>query len=114
MSETPRLDAIAEKGNRGHRRVENNWITCKDGTKLSVIAGGGTYSVPRPLFCTCDFEGVGATTFGLPGLTGEVDHDYPGPYTSVEVMLDEDVDVTTMTVGEVRAYIAQHGGEADV
>lgn len=47
-----------------------NWITCADGFKLSVIAGGGAYCQPRP---------------GDPPEWGGVPDDYPGPYTAVEV-----------------------------
>jgi hypothetical protein len=79
-----RLENIFEKGNRGHiGRFDNNQIECKDGTQLSVIAGGGTYCSPRPAMCT-HLPGHDWVSDPLPG---EVEHDYPGPYHEVEVMI---------------------------
>jgi hypothetical protein len=72
------LEQIVAHGNRtlnlralrDRTRVETpNWITCADGFKLSVIAGGGAYCSPRP---------------GL-SLYDDVPDDYPGPYAAVEV-----------------------------
>jgi hypothetical protein len=53
---------------RGYRDLPN-WITCADGFKLSVIAGGGAYCSPRPGLSPYD----------------DVPDDYPGPYVAVEV-----------------------------
>jgi hypothetical protein len=66
------LETIITSGNRrltpgAHSRFGQNWITCKDGFKVSVIAGEGTYCLPRPNW----FNGIPS--------------DYPGPYTHVEV-----------------------------
>ena len=72
---TPMLDRIAAHGNRRNPRRsgvawrDDNWITCADGFRLSVIAGWGAYSTPDWL-----------------------DHpDHPGPFTAVEVMPNGDV-----------------------
>ena len=63
------LEQIIAHGTRdaNYRQTEENWITCADGFKLSVIAGTGTYCTPRP-----DWPG------GVPA-------GYSGPYTAVEV-----------------------------
>lgn len=122
MSKTPTLDEIAAKGNRGHYgHKDNNDIVCVDGTAISVIAGGGTYSEPRPQFCTC------AHGYPFPSVTpveSTLGHDYAGPYTHVEVYTDDpelftladvpfegEVDAFTLSVEEVRSYILKHGGE---
>ena len=57
------LEHIIAKGNmfRTPPTRTENWVHCADGFKMSVIAGFGAYSTPRPL------------------------EDYPGPYSAVEV-----------------------------
>lgn len=104
----------------GTGRQGNNWVTCYDGFKFSVIAGPGTYCTPRPPL--------------IPGLpyTGNADPEYPGPYTEVEVGFPterpepwdawephcEDPDDPTQTVygyvsvDLVRLLVAAHGGES--
>ncbi len=57
----PRFDDIANR---------DNWITCADGFRLSVIAGDGAYCRPRPS--------------RMP-ILGDVASDYTGPYHAVEV-----------------------------
>ena len=124
---TPKLDAIAAHGNRGHATDSINaprggsQIRCADGSVLSVIAGGGTYCQPRPAMCTCSLRGE-LEPFASTPLQWEVAHDYPGPYTHVEVMPIEgdwpaewfDGDsVATVAVENVRAEFAKRGGEAD-
>ena len=51
-----------------------------------------------------------------------MEHDYPGPYTHVEVMLFEGEapdgwfegdSVDAIAVDDVRAFIAAHGGEVE-
>lgn len=43
---------------------------------------------------------------------GEVAHDYPGPYTHVEVMApDADDIMARVPVEDVRKIITEHGGE---
>lgn len=57
------LEQIIAHGNRGEGAkfwTRDNWITCADGTRISVIAGWGAYCSPSG------------------------DGDYPGPYTRVE------------------------------
>lgn len=121
MSKTPTLDEIAAKGNRGHYgHKDNNHIICVDGTVLSVIAGGGTYSAPKPDLCAC--------AHGAPytGLTESLfdRHDYPGPYSMVEVLSDDpelipdfmgeydgEPQAFSVHVETVREYILKHGGE---
>jgi hypothetical protein len=82
------LDDIAARGNRGGhfagQWVDNNHIRCADGFELSVIAGGGTYCLPRPAFCAHSYAP------DLPAIPfrDEVACDYPGPYTHVEVRGD--------------------------
>lgn len=71
------LEQIIAKGNRtlSIARLRKggaelpNWIDCADGFRLSVIAGGGAYCTPRPGTLPYD----------------DVDEDYPGPYSAVEV-----------------------------
>ena len=123
---TPKLDAIAAHGNRGHATDINaprggSQIRCADGSVLSVIAGGGTYCQPRPAMCTCSLRGELELFASGRHLPWEVAHDYPGPYTHVEVMPIEgdwpaewfDGDsVATVAVEDVRAEFAKRGGEA--
>ncbi|WP_442803601.1 hypothetical protein OG411_29720 [Streptomyces pseudogriseolus] len=125
-SQTPTLDQIAATGNApdlksGERPVDNR-IVCADGFTLSVIAGAGYYSTPRP-----------ALLSGLPdGLVSNAPRDYPGPYTSVEVgfpsarpepwaawaeRAEDDGDPTGTVYGYVpvqmvRELILSHGGES--
>jgi hypothetical protein len=72
------LERIIAHGNRnlsiarirdGRFETAPNWITCADGFRLSVIAGGGAYCSPRPGMLPYD----------------DVSDDYPGPYQAVEV-----------------------------
>lgn len=62
------LDEIATYGNRSRFNFYNgdNILVCKDGFSMSVIAGYGTYSTPY-------------------WADKEVDSNYTGPYTHVEV-----------------------------
>ena len=114
------LDHIAAHGNRSSRPGGrgDNTIVCRDGFKLSVIAGQGTYCTPRP---------------DWPFADNPVPADYPGPYTHVEVgypsqrpepwaewaQYAEDPEKPTGTVYAyvpvemVRALVAAHGGEAE-
>lgn len=91
------------------RRAElpSNHLVCADGTKLSVIAGVGCYSTPRPDW----FNGV--------------PEDYSGPYTAVEVMVGIDPPAEweeyeaggvygQVPIALVQALIDEHGGEAQV
>jgi hypothetical protein len=52
-----RFEQVAAHGNRGHYQAPSawpdSWIECADGARLSVIAGGGTYCLPRPAICAC-------------------------------------------------------------
>ena len=136
-----RLDEIVQHGNRsfhyGFR--QNNWIRCRDGFRLSVIAGSSAHGAPRPAICTHAF-GRDITTSPW---HGEPACDYPGPYSHVEVGMPtarpepwecphldeyqhnglhwecyaEDRNNPTGTVygyvpvDMVRALIASHGGE---
>lgn len=79
------LEDIIAHGNRGHLRLRHpdSVIQCPDGFSVSVVAGGGTYCAPRPVLCACGLYEDGAHE--LSRLPGEVAHDYPGPYTDVEV-----------------------------
>ena len=101
-------------------RDKRNWIKCVDGFKMSVIANWGAYCTPRPAFPS------------IPTMSGhEVEADYPGPFTAVEVGYPsqcpepwedwaefcESPESPTETVygyvpvGMVRALVALHGGE---
>ena len=121
------LGSIITYGNRGHSGHEDSLITCADGFTVSVIAGGGTYCTPRPAFCSC--------AFGLDNpiitMASRVSHDYPGPYTEVEVGFPsarpepweqwaeyvENPDIPTETIYSfvpvelVETLIVSHGGE---
>lgn len=121
------LERIIEYGNRGHNGNGENNVTCSDGFKVSVIAGGVTYCAPRPVLCMCHY-GNPDMTIPMPDCTA---HDYPGPYAEVEVGFPsvqpepwaewrehaEDPDKPTETVycyvpvQMVRDLIAAHGGE---
>lgn len=108
---TPTLDEVAAHGNRGHVGwLENNHIICRDGTSLSVIAGGGTACVPQVQYCYTSPEGTHHVRDQTPGMAP---HDYPGPYTHVEVLSvgDGPYPGTNVPVEEVRKYILSHGGE---
>jgi hypothetical protein len=121
------LEEIIARGNRGHVGYNNpNWIDCADGFRVSVLAGGGVYCVPRPALCAC---GIGEEPY--PFMDGGTPHDYPGPYTRVEVgfpsarpepwaewsLYAESPDdpqesvYGNVPVELVRALIASHGGE---
>ena len=116
-----KLEKIIAKGNRGHYGRTDSTIHCADGTDLSVIAGGGVYSEPRPAHCMCAFGGNPLNPF-----PGEVDHTYPGPYRAVEVMMVGDDPCPDgwqeyesggiyafVPVELVRAYVEAHGGEVN-
>ena len=125
------LDDIIARGNRGHVKGPN-WLLCADGYSLSVIAGGGTYCQPRPTLCTCAFlSAEKQSELGLSMVTpftGEIAHDYPDPYTHVEVGFPsakpkpyrpwrecggkwETADVfSSVPVDLVRELVAAHGG----
>lgn len=126
------LQSIADAGNRYndpdaqwphcHVVIHNNRIQCADGFSVSVIAGPGCYSNPRPPL--------------MPGLPmdpvfGNVPFDYRGPYTHFEVGFPterpepweewkgyaEVTDAPTETVyyyvplATIAALIEAHGGE---
>jgi hypothetical protein len=79
------LDEIIANGNRGHYGYrDNSIITCADGFQMSVIAGGGTYCAPRPTFCGCAYRHLSDKFVTAAGYK-DAEHDYPGPYTHVEV-----------------------------
>lgn len=81
------LNAIIERGNRRNlpgkdwpecwQVEENNRITCADGFSLSVIAGPGCYSHPRPKMMP--------TLPAMPYSSETDDAYFSGPYTHVEV-----------------------------
>ena len=130
-----KLEEIIAHGNRGHFGSPDGHITCADGFRLSVIAGGGTYCSPRPAPC----YSIGAEHHTLSGGFGsDVDCTYSGPYYAVEVGFpserpepwgddDDDPrswrtyaetadDPTGTVYGRVpvemlRALVAAHGGE---
>lgn len=118
-SNTPLLDQIAAHGNRGHHhgwlRVDN-LISCWDGTTISVIAGNGTLSLPRPVPCSCYGNPDAEPTAGDDGF---VECDYPGPYSWVEVFTDHPEltggdrgqQAISVEVESLRAWIVSHGGE---
>lgn len=92
---------IFERGNRPNLmadvpmsrfRSDPNWFRCGDGTELSIIAGWGTYCSPRP------------------GFTDGIDHDYSGPYTSVEAWLEGADDPENISAEDLWAYLDSHGG----
>ncbi|MGO5251651.1 hypothetical protein ACTQ2Q_09930 [Atopobiaceae bacterium LCP21S3_F11] len=101
------LADIITHGNRGHYGHRPSWMTCADGTQLSVIAGGGCYCLPRVARCCA----TGAHQAG-PSWPDDVPCDYPGPYTHVEVLVDGgfDDDPCLMSVAELHELIASHGG----
>jgi len=125
-----KLGSIVATGNRGHRKPGDGMIVCADGFTVSVIAGGGTYCTPRPALCTCAYN-LDRESILIPGIPGEVPHDYPGPFTAVEVgfpstrpepwdqwrLYAEEPDNPKSTVYSyvpvdlVGALIASHGGE---
>ena len=119
-----KLEQIIATGNRGHQPRGESRITCADGTVLYVIAGGGTYCRPRVAYCTCGIAAAipGSEAIFRPASYEDEEHDYPGPYTHVEVMLFEGElpdgwfegdSVDTIAVDDVRAFIAAHGGEVE-
>jgi len=126
------LEDTVARGNRGHVGFHlPGQITCADGFTVSVIAGGGTYCTPRPTLC---LHLPGHEMVHEPdGIFGEVAHDYPGPYTAVEVgfpsmnpepweewrqFAEESEDPTEtiysyVPVGLVRSLVELHGGEIE-
>jgi hypothetical protein len=126
-----KLEDVIAHGNRGHNRApHSSLITCKDGFRLSVIAGGGTYCTPRPSFCWGDTHPQHIPEPPDHIVSDEV-CDYPGPYSAVEVGFPttrpepwdewskhcEDPEKPTDTVygyvpvDLVRSLVAAHGGE---
>lgn len=111
MDPYKRLQSIIDHGNHGHNHADNNRFTCVDGFRLSVIAGGGTYCLPRPQPCSC---GAGGGPWDIPyGFS--VPHDYPGPYTSLEVADIAQLDrtgegISMLTVKQLHSLIESHGG----
>ena len=113
MSAPDRIDWIANFGNRGRVKRDNDIILCRDGFELSVVAGGGTHSRPRTLRENSD-ENPGSDT---------VSYNYPGPYSAVDVLpyggvpphwtqYREDDLFAYVPVAIVRDLIQQHGGQA--
>jgi len=122
------LERIRLHGNRRNApeswSTPPNWITCVDGFKLSVIAGPGAYSIPKPELIP-----------SIPPIVydGTVDPTYSGPYTHVEVgypsdqpepwsewsQYAEDPDAPMNTVYPyvpielVQELVKTHGGEAN-
>lgn len=76
-------DVITMANIGGHAGVEARRITCADGFSMSVIAGGGAYSTPRPAICSRRVPGMCPGT-RLPMLN-QVECSYTGPFTEVEV-----------------------------
>lgn len=121
-------DTIAY-GNRGHTK-RNNRVECADGFSLSVVAGGGIYCSPRPAMCACGVM-ERPNSYIVDPERDEVEHDYPGPYTHVEVgfpsarpepwaeweqYVENSLEPTNtvysyVPVDLVRQLIADHGGE---
>jgi hypothetical protein len=121
-----RLNRIVAKGVSSRRR--GNWIRCRDGFQMSVIARWGTYCRPKIAFCMdplswkrgpcgkCREDGY-----------SEVPCDYRGPFTHVEVgfpslrpepwedwapYTDEDEEIFAYVPVElVRRLIIKHRGE---
>lgn len=67
------LERIIAHGNRGANHGVSR-VICRDGFRVSVIAGAGTYCAPRPSLLEDRLLDA-----------DDVAHDYPGPYTHVEV-----------------------------
>lgn len=133
------LEWVIAHGNRGHA-PNWNWIRCGDGLLVSVTAGGGAKCWPQPASCTCAvWSAMGqperAYVMPSPNAGGYVPHDYPGPYSHVEVLVEDpdqlppawrersealamegDVGglVGFVPVDSVRAFVAQHGGAVDL
>lgn len=96
------LAAIIERGNRHYPRAGDpsswrgpNWFKTGDGSKISVIAGWGTYCQPRP---------------DWPAKWGGAPADYAGPFRAVEAWLPGQDDPEAIDVDDLRAWIAEHGG----
>lgn len=115
------LERIIDRGNRRVEGERDNWITCADGFRLSVLAGPGAYCTPRPRLHDIPFF-------------GDVPESYPGPFACVEVgfpselpepwdgdggwleYAENDEDPTGSVYGYVpvdmvRALVAAHGGD---
>ena len=121
-SPTPTLDHIAAHGNRGHHHgcSEQAYdLACNDGILLRIRAGNGTMSNPYVL--PCDGH---ADEDWIPPQSDIVEHDYPGPYSEVEVScataaLTEFIGLPAlsaeipflMEVEQLREFIHHHGGE---
>lgn len=88
---TTLVDVIIMYGNRGHyfgfEHVVPNRIDCVDGFSVSILAGGGTYCSPRPPLCMCWMPDHPSSLKNLKadGLMHNVDCDYRGPFSAVEV-----------------------------
>ncbi len=140
-----RLEEIIATGNSGWQAglvnairpgPDRSHIRCVDGYRLSVLAGGGAYCTPRPQLVFQGADGRALTGTPSAPLPYEVEHDFPGPYTHVEVgvlsgspdpepweawedckewsgsrSVDQLRVYADVPVELVRALVAAHGGE---
>lgn len=89
----------------------SNKITCADGFRLSVIAGGGTYCSPRPGMTVPEgYDGpFAAVEVGYPS-------ERPEPWSEWEQFCENTQDPTSTVYGFVpveivRTLVESHGGE---
>jgi hypothetical protein len=110
-----RLKRIIQFGSRAEAKYGGDIVECADGSELSVIAGAGTHSTPRPVE---PGKGEGSST-DEPWTV----HDYPGPYEALDVVPYEPVPYTWdefandgvyehIPVELVEDLVEKHGGEA--
>ena len=106
----PIFDNIITKGNRRYLDSSDpNWVECKDGFRMSVVAGFGSYSIPRMeahQFVVGPFTHV---EVGFPSLR-------PEPWDEWSRYVNDDRDPTETVYSQVpvemvRSLIELHGGE---
>ena len=109
-TQTPTLDAIAAHGNRGHHHgcSEQSYdLVCDDGSLLSLLAGNGLLCNPYVLPC----DDVPVDPNWIPPQSDVVAHDYPGPYSQVQVRC---ATPTLMQFLDLPEYFAEHPLIVDV
>lgn len=109
-----KLDQIIARGNAVGDEIENppsNFIECSDGFQLSVIAGYGTYCLPRPWRRGQDLGPYHAVEVGFPTSR-------PEPWGAWHAYCESPRNPTGTVYGfvphaMVRALITLHGGEKE-
>lgn len=113
------LADIKEHGtwcDNGKRTGVKSWIHCKDGFRMSVIAGTGTYCTPRPVpnYGPGDAVETGPYTHAEVGFPNKI----PEPWEEWEPYCESpaiphDTVYAYVPFEMIEALVALHGGEEE-